>query len=273
VPEMVEEAKIYGEEMERYFVARTEHNNVPDPDKRLKVGLVSGDLRIHAVSRFLVSVLAEIDPATIDLYAYATSPESDSTTEKLKAIIPNWRHVSLAIDARLDQIICDDGIDILVDLTLHMSGNRLPVFARQPAPVQVTWLGYPGTTGLDAIQYRITDPRLDPVGVNDAFYTEESLRLPDTFWCFDPSDAPDVKPLPMKSVQRVTFGCLNSFSKTNPQTLRLWAEVLAAVPDSDMVILADEGSHRDDAFRTLELALYHSRGKLGPNLPTISSDE
>ena len=134
---------------------------------------------------------------------------------------------------------------MLVDLTLHMAGNRLLVFARQPAPVQLTWLGYPGTTGLDTFAGRLTDPRLDPPGLTDASYSEPSLRLPDSFWGYDPqSDLAVASRLPALPRRRVTFGCLNNFCKVTDPILDLWAQVLRAVPASDLLLLAPTGACR-----------------------------
>jgi protein O-GlcNAc transferase len=156
----------------------------------------------------------------------------------------------------LADLIRRDRIDILVDLTLHMADNRLLVFARKPAPVQVTWLGYPGTTGLETIDYRLTDPYLDRPGETDALYAEKSIRLPHTFWCIDPEalgavNMPDVNPLPAMRDGCFTFGCLNNFCKVNQPLLELWARVLDAVPRSRMLLLAPPGSRRDWVRQTL----------------------
>ena len=138
----------------------------------------------------------------------------------------------------------EDRIDILVDVTLHMARNRLPVFARKPAPVQVTFAGYPGTTGLSTIDYRLTDPYLDPPRPRRRLYAERSVRLPDTFWCYDPLDSqPAVNALPALARGIVTFGCLNNFCKVNAVVLKLWAKVLKAVQRSRLTLLADEGTH------------------------------
>ncbi len=159
-------------------------------------------------------------------------------------------------DEQLAELIRRDRIDILVDLTLHMAQNRMLVFARKPAPVQVTWLGYPGTTGLETMDYRLTDPYLDPPGETDAFYTEKSLRLPHTFWCMDPealgaSEMPGINPPPAERAGHVTFGCFNNFCKVNQPLLELWSRVLDAVPGSRMVLLAPPGSRRQWVARTL----------------------
>jgi protein O-GlcNAc transferase len=158
-------------------------------------------------------------------------------------------HEALAAQIRLD------GIDILVDLALHTAKNRLPVFARKPAPVQVTFAGYPGSTGLDAIDYRLTDPYLDPPdSADETLYSEKSVRLPASFWCYDPLDAspPAVSSLPAPINGYVTFGCLNNFCKINDGVLKLWAQAMAGVPGSRLLLLADEGSHRQRTHQFLE---------------------
>jgi predicted O-linked N-acetylglucosamine transferase (SPINDLY family) len=151
------------------------------------------------------------------------------------------------------QLVRDDQIDVLVDLTMHMNRHHLTLFARKPAPVQVCWLAYPGTTGLSAIDYRLTDPHLDPPGLFERFYAEESIRLPDTFWCYDPlTSEPAVNGLPALDNGYVTFGSLNNFCKVNDTTLKLWASVMKAVDRSRLVMLADEGSHRQRALDVFE---------------------
>jgi predicted O-linked N-acetylglucosamine transferase (SPINDLY family) len=148
-------------------------------------------------------------------------------------------------DKSVADLIIDDKIDILVDLALHMAAHRLMVMAQKPAPVQVTFGGYPGTTGLTAIDYRLTDPYLDPPGMveggGDADYSEQSIRLPDSFWCFDPKamdvEQYEIAPLPAIANGFVTFGCLNNFCKVNDGVLELWARVLKEVPSSHLLLL------------------------------------
>jgi predicted O-linked N-acetylglucosamine transferase (SPINDLY family) len=142
-------------------------------------------------------------------------------------------------------VVRNDKIDILVDLTMHMSNGPPLLFARKPAPVQVAWLAYPGTTGLSAMDYRLTDPYLDPPGESDVFYSEESIRLPDSFWCYDPlATKPAVNDLPMKTRGHVTFGCLNNFCKISDGTLDLWGRVMAGVRGSRLLLLSPPGRHR-----------------------------
>jgi predicted O-linked N-acetylglucosamine transferase (SPINDLY family) len=153
-------------------------------------------------------------------------------------------------DDQVAEQIRNDRIDILVDLTLHMAQNRLLVFARKPAPVQITFAGYPGTTGLTTIDYRLTDPYLDPPNTPANAYSEESIRLQHSFWCFDPLETDlTVNTLPALTNGYVTFGCLNNFCKVNPTVLTLWSQVLQAVPESRMIILSGEGSQRELTMR------------------------
>jgi predicted O-linked N-acetylglucosamine transferase (SPINDLY family) len=163
-----------------------------------------------------------------------------------------WRTTVGLSDQELANLVRDDGIDILVDLAMHTANNRLLVFARKPAPVQVTWLAYPGTTGLGTIDYRLTDPYLDPPGLFDAFYSEESVRLPETFWCYDPlSHEPAVNALPALESGVITFGSLNNFCKVNEGCLELWADVLREVPRSRLLLFAPRGQARARALAAL----------------------
>jgi len=162
-----------------------------------------------------------------------------------------WREIVGLPDETVTQMIRPDSIDVLVDLSLHMAKNRLLVFARKPAPVQITFAGYPGTTGLTTIDYRLTDPYLDTPGRYDDLYSEQSIRLPDTFWCYDPqSEEPPVRSLAALESGVITFGCLNNFCKVNAGVLKLWAQVLKAVNRSRIMVLAPFGSHRE---RTLDM--------------------
>jgi protein O-GlcNAc transferase len=161
--------------------------------------------------------------------------------------------VSTLSDSDLVEAIRRDRIDVLVDVTMHLRGNRLRALAEKPAPVQITWLAYPGTTGLDAIDYRLTDVLLDPPGTDvDSWYTERSFRLPETFWCYDPLvHEPEPSPLPALQRGRVTFGCLSGPTKRNARVIALWSRVLRAVEGSRMIVLAWPGDSRKivhDAF-------------------------
>ena len=180
-----------------------------------------------------------------------------------------WRNIVGIPDQQVAELIRSDQIDILVDLTMHMAKNRLLVFARKPAPVQVTWLAYPGTTGLSTMDYRLTDPYLDPPGANDSCYCEQSIRLPNTFWCYDPlCDQPLVNDLPALANRFITFGCLNHFCKVNDGVLTLWAKVLGAVKQSRLLLLAPRGQARDHVLEILsDQGIDESRVEFAIRLP------
>jgi len=219
--------------------------NDPAPERRLRIGYVSPDFRDHVVGRNVWPLLRNYDPHQFEIMLYANQTRTDSMTEELRKGAHGWCRIAGWPDHRVAERIRQDGIDILVDLALHTIGNRLRVFAHKPAPVQVTFAGYPGSTGLRAIDYRLTDPYLDPPGLNDDWYAEKSYRLPHSFWCYDPqTETPAVAPLPALPNGFVTFGCLNNFCKVNDGVLELWGRVLGAVEGSRLLLLAKQGSHR-----------------------------
>ncbi len=203
-------------------------------------------------SFFMVPLLSNHDHNQFEIFCYAQVSRPDLMTERLRGYADVWRNIVGVSDERAADLVRSDRIDILVNLKLHTGDNRLLVFARKPAPVQVTWLGYPGSTGLSTIDYRITDPYLDPPGLFDAFSSEEALRLPDTFWCYDPmTEQPSVNALPALEAGMITFGCLNHFCKINDGNLALWAQVLQAVPKSRLLLQAPRGPARDDVLARL----------------------
>ena len=228
------------------------HGNDRSPGRRLKIGYVSPDFRRHSVAFFTVPLFSAHDHRDFEIVCYADVVRPDDITARLRGYAGAWRSITGLDHQQVAELIRRDGIDILVDLTMHMARNRLLVFARKPAPVQACWLAYPGTTGLSAIDYRLTDPHLDPPDLFDRCYSEQSIRLPDCFWCYDPLESePAVNALPALDKGHVTFGCLNNFCKINPLVLRLWAGVLRAVDRSRLVILAGEGVHRRQALDLL----------------------
>ncbi|PXW18404.1 tetratricopeptide repeat protein [Paraburkholderia caballeronis] len=212
--------------------------------RRLRVGYVGADFRDHCQALFLVPLLAHHDRERFEIVCYANVARPDAMTRRLAGYVDRWRDVRDLDDASVAQLIRDDGIDILVDLTMHMADGRLGVFARRPAPVQASWLAYPGTSGLASIDYRLTDPHLDPAG-SDRHYRERSLRLADSFWCYAPlADGPAVNALPALATGRITFGCLNNPCKLTDRTLRLWAGVFDALPAARMVLMVPPGASR-----------------------------
>jgi predicted O-linked N-acetylglucosamine transferase (SPINDLY family) len=220
------------------------HAHAQDPGRRLKIGYVSADFRDHCQSLFMLPLLSHHDRSRFEIHAYSSVERPDFLTERIAGLVSVWRDVRRTDDDALADIVRGDGIDILVDLTMHMAHGRPLVFARKPAPCQVAWLAYPGTTGLDALDWRLSDPRLDPQDY-DAHYNERTLRLPDSFWCYDAlSTEPEPGSLPAASRGYVTFGCLNNPCKLTDASLQLWSPVLSALPDSRLVLLAREGSQR-----------------------------
>ena len=236
------------------------HANDRSADRRLRIGYFSPDFREHVVGRNILPLFREHDHKQFEIICYSSLLAGDRFTDLFQSYADAWRNVASLTDEALAQRIREDGIDILVDLALHMAHSRLLVFARKPAPVQVTFAGYPGTTGLSAIDYRLTDVYLDPPGLHDRYYAEESIRLPDSFWCYDPlTMEPAVNRLPARQKGYVTFGCLNNFCKVNAAVLKLWARVLRAVERSRIMILAPEGDHRQQVLALLAAGRHRAR--------------
>jgi protein O-GlcNAc transferase len=232
-------------------IARPRRVANADVARTLNIGYVSPDFRDHCQSLFTMPLLANHDHSRFKIHCYAHLRSPDATTQRLSAHADVWRPIYGANDAQVDSTIRADGIDILVDLTMHMSDGRPLLFARKPAPVQVAWLAYPGTTGQPAIDFRLTDPWLDPPEFDNGRYVERSVRLPSTFWCYDPgTGSPPVNVLPAIAAGHVTFGCLNNFCKISDRSLSLWGRVMCEVPRSRLLLLAAPGTHRS---RVLEI--------------------
>ena len=201
---------------------------VPDPDRKLRIGLVSGDFRRHPVGYLLQGPLRELNRAAFDIVAYSNHSHRDELTAELESRCAAWNDVAGISDAELARRIHEDGIDILVDLSGHTDHGRLPVFARKPAPVQVTWLGYFATTGLAAIDWKIGDPWVTPER-EEGHFAEKVWRLPDSCFCFSPPrDAPDVAGPPCKANGFVTYGCFNNLAKVNDTVVAAWSRILIA---------------------------------------------
>jgi predicted O-linked N-acetylglucosamine transferase (SPINDLY family) len=222
------------------------HANARTPERRLRVGFVSPDLRDHPVGRLLRPLFTHHDRRGMEFLVYSDVRRRDAISELLASHVDVWHNIIRQSDAEVAERIRHDRVDILVDLALHTAQNRMLVFARKPAPVQVTMLGLPATTGLPTMDYRLTDPYLDPPGLYDAHYSEQSIRLPHCFWNFQPPpNSPPVTALPALRDGFVTFGCLAQFAKISRPALELWVKILQAMPDARLVLLAAPGSHRD----------------------------
>ena len=220
------------------------HPNDATPLRRLRIGYVSPDFRDHCQTLFTLPLLPHHDHEQFEIFCYASVARPDDLTQRAAGHADAWRDVRELNDAQLAQLIRDDQIDILVDLTMHMADGRPLLFARKPAPVQIAWLAYPATTGVEAIDYRLTDPWLDPAG-SDASYSEESIRLPDSFWCYDPlTDTPAVNALPALANTYPTFGCLNNPCKLSDATFSMWGGVLRQLEDARLILMAPDGTAR-----------------------------
>jgi protein O-GlcNAc transferase len=213
-------------------------------DRRLNIGYVSADFRDHCQTLFTLPLLSRHDHGSFRIFCYSSVERPDAYTGRISTHADTWREVRLLDDDALSRVIRDDRIDVLVDLNMHMSNGRPLVFARKPAPVQIAWLAYPGTTGMDAMDYRLSDPRLDPEGFED-HYTEHTLRLPDSFWCYDPLTAAlPVGGLPALERSHLTLGCLNNPCKLTDRSLSLWGAVMRALPTARLLLMVPEGRHR-----------------------------
>lgn len=236
------------------------HFNDASPGRRLRIGYVSPDFRDHTVGYNLLPLFRQHDRDTFEITCYAEVARPDAITSEFRQHADRWRDIVGRTDDQVASQVREDGIDILVDLTLHTANNRLLVFARKPAPVQVTFAAYPGSTGLATIDYRLSDPYLDPPGMDESVYSEKTIRLPDSFWCYDPHAEPQIpiNALPALASGAATFGCLNSFYKINDRVLDSWAAVMRGAAGSRLVLLAPQGSHRN---RTVD---YMARAGIEP---------
>jgi protein O-GlcNAc transferase len=239
--------------------------NDRDPARRLRVGYVSADFHEHPVTYFLENLLAAHDADEVEIFCYQNGPAADAVTRRLQGSAHHWRQIHTKSDAEAAQMIREDKIDILVDLSGHTAGNRLLIFAQKPTPIQATYLGYLDTTGLAAIDYRLTDAIADPPGESDGLHSEKLIRLPRTFACYrPPDDAPPPGPSPGVSRGFITFGSFNALSKIHPELLDTWAKILQEIPGSRL-ILATRGLS-DPTLQKEILAPFEKRDIAGDRL-------
>ncbi len=229
------------------------HHNDRSPDRKLRVGFVSPDFCNHPVGQSLLPLFTHCDRLQTEVVCYSDAPIADPVTERLQALADEWHSTVGLSDSQVADRVRDGRIDILVDLALHTAGNRLLVFARKPAPVQVSMLGLPSTTGLATIDYRLTDRYFDPPGSSDGDYTERSIRLPHCIWCYEPlAEAPPVGALPSERNGFITFGCLNQVAKASRPALHLWLSILQALPGARLLIQSPPGAHRDAVIQLFQ---------------------
>lgn len=210
--------------------------NLPDAGKRLRIGYLSPDFHTHSVAYYFEPILAHHSHLDTETFCYSDVAKADPTTSRLRELASHWRDINGKTDEETVAIIRTDEIDILVDLAGHTRRNRLAVFAFKPAPVQVTYLGYPNTTGLVAMDYRLTDIVADPPG-QEMFHTEKLVRLPYGFLCYKPSAAaPPVGPPPARAKGHITLGSFNNLSKMNSSVLAVWTEILTRLPGTRLIL-------------------------------------
>jgi protein O-GlcNAc transferase len=209
-----------------------------DLKRPLRIGYISGDFKLHSVSMFFEHVYNHHDHERFQIYCYSNTPHSDMVTERMKEKADGWRDIyKIRSDVEVAELIHEDKIDILVDLAGHTAYNRLGVLALKPAPIQVTYLGYPNTTGLTLVDYRITDAYADPPGMTEKYHTEKLMRLPKSFLCYNPVDIfPPVSELPALSAGYITFGCCNNPTKITPNVVAVWAEILKRLPNARILL-------------------------------------
>ena len=238
---LFEEAKAFGKIAARQAKPVERWNNTPNPERPLRIGFISGDLQFHPVGFFIEGVLralASRNSGKLDIFAYTNSFRVDPVTKRIKSHCNHWREVFGRMDNEVAEMIRKDEIDILIDLSGHTARNRLSVFAWKPAPIQVTWLGYFATTGVEAIDYLIADPWTLPSS-EETYFTETIWHLPETRLCFTPPDVNVViRPLPALSEHKITFGCFNNLNKMNDRVVAVWARVLTEVPNSRLFLKA-----------------------------------
>jgi len=236
------------------------HANDRTVDRRLRVGYVSPDFRDHVVGRNLIPLFERHDGRNFEILCYSGVARPDGLTDEFRRRAHQWRSTVGVRDEELADRIRRDGVDILVDLTQHMAGNRLPMFAHKPAPVQVSFAGYPESTGLEAIKYRISDRYLEARSADEESRSKERLHLIESFWCYDPGGVEALpNPLPALETGRVTFGSLGNFRKVNGRTLKLWARALGSVKESRLLMWCPAGSHRQRTLEALEREGVESR--------------
>ncbi len=247
----------------------------PDPERPLRIGYVSADLRYHSVAFFIAPILEQHDREHFEVTCYANVANPDDNTQRLTSLCDNWRDISRLSDAEVAVQIRRDAIDILVDLSGHTVGNRLPVFAERAAPIQAAYLGYPNTTGLESIDYRLTDALTDPPGRCDRLHSEELIRLDDGFLCFQPlKSCPDIRESHASNGGAgIVFASFNELLKVTPPRVSAWCEILERTPGSKLIIkgttLEDDGTRQLVVDRFLDQGFEPERLQLIGRTPTL----
>ena len=247
------------------------HDNDHDPERRLKIGYVSADMKQHPVGFFFMPVISNVDRKQFEIFCYANMAREDDVTERIRAHADHWRNISLMTDEEAAATIRADKVDILVELTGHAGDHRLVMFARKPAPVQVLGVGHCCSSGLDAMDYILSDATETPED-EEQWFSETTVRMPDGCVCYGPPDyAPDVNSLPALENGAITFGCCNNLAKINDRVISLWADILKTIPDSRLSLrtntLDDKATAQRLHDRFAELGIAPERVALAGEAP------
>jgi len=215
-------------------------------NQRLKVAYLSPDFKDHSVAYFFQPLLKSHNKENIEIYCYYNNSKIDDVTKSIMSEVEHWHTIFKFNDIEVVDLIRNENIDILVDLAGHTRNNRLTVFSYKPAPIQITWLGYPNTTGLKAMDYRFTDAIADPIGSADKLHSEQLIRLPNGFLCYQGDESVSFnEELPVIKANYITFGSFNNLNKVNEQVIHLWSKILKAIPNAHLILkskqLADSG--------------------------------
>lgn len=237
--DQAKEHRAFGAEFSNPLFRLVGHTHDPNPDRKVRVGYLSADMRNHSVAHFLQPLLEAHDRNAVTVIGFPSVKRPDAVTERLRAACDEWIPVHSLSDDDAALAIRAAKVDILVELGGHTGDSRLMVLDRRPAPVQVAWCGYPQTTGLDAVQYRLTDALVDPEGEIDRHYVESLVRLPSGFLCYEPPpDAPEVAPLPSAASSVITFGSFNTPAKMTPKVIELWARIVRKAGNARLLLKA-----------------------------------
>jgi len=264
--EIFEETKKWAKAHTPVSMARKDHDNSPEPNRKLRIGYISPDFKVHSVMYFFLSLLIGHNRDNYEIYGYGNVDKIDQITEAVIKRMDIYRNIRSVPDKEVADLISSDKIDILVEMAGHTKDSSVSVLGYKPAPVQVTYLGYPGTTGMSQVDYRLTDVIADPKD-QQKYYTEELFYLPNGFLCFNPETQPALAEPPVLTEKYIAFGCFNNINKTNPELMKLWIQILDSVQGSKLVLKFSEAIDKDTEQyyynKFEELGLENARDKIG----------